>query len=590
MCMELWRRYICSKPPHYTPTSDLNVGRDNHPQPRNDVVDHHLVEEFHNIFRENRESPQDNADGSCQIHWVYNLIRCAHLYSQDCATSSCVGMKIQYFDSACSYCTGSIDVHVDEDHEIKREINLPLQVPSNEVNMEQQALHGFEQYREKYLLQLLQLFHVVLLKPIPLQPETVIWKTFIETAWPETFCKLEYGHIGHGSLACECEATTEEWRTNTAYSKRKNEALAILNSLESRSGPHGAYVYYWWTQGFGEDDDWQPTARADSLYSKYHPENDFLPVQMTFVNFKREDYDKRYQNLREMAENCLGQLKQKGEDVSQEHPKTGYWQQCGIRWIGLDNWEKSLDRRMEFLEWVYQFLALDVGLHENVMMYLGAALLAMLNPWPNPQIHDHPSHPPLYALDTQMAAFDVLQECIWWVEYLWPLDDNLKIQDSYKESISASSVANEIIQRNREIELLDMKSRNRSAEHKTRKLARPPEEAIAQGDTICPLCQEEWNHFPFHDPVKLPCCNKFVGRRCMKQWLASKPIRPAGNNYMTREKWVEEFTCALCRKGVGSHFSPNFFGQMLDAPPKDVRDFNFYDDFEGFPKPSHYWQ
>ncbi|KAK1586143.1 uncharacterized protein LY79DRAFT_591046 [Colletotrichum navitas] len=590
MCIELWRRYFCPKAPNHTPTSDLNLGTDVHPQPREDVAGHCLVQECDNVFRENQESPQDNVDEGRQIHWIYNLVRCAHLYSHECARSPCIGGRVQHFDRPCPYCTGGIDVHVRDYGEILRDVSLPLKIPATGRAMDPEVVQRFEHYREKYLLRLLRLFHVVLLRSLPVSPESETWKSFIEIAWPETFCKLDFDHIGHGVVECECPATKEEWRTNSAYSKRKNEALAILNGLEARSGPRGAYVYFWWTEGFGTDADWEPTDRANGVYSKYDEENDFLPHQMQFVNFKQEDYDRRYSKLQTLADNCLRQLKERGKDVSQEHPKTGYWQHCGIKWMGFDEWESSLNRRMEFLEWVYQFLALDAGLHENVMMYLAAALLAMLNPWPNPQIEYHPSHPSPYALDSELAAYDVLQECIWWVEYLWPLDGDLSVQDSYRESINASSEVNRIIQRNRDIELLDMKSRNRTAAHKTGLFILPPEVAIAQGDEICPLCQEEWGHFPFHEPVQLPCCNKFVGRRCMKQFLASKPIRPAGGNYMRREKWVEEFRCALCREGVGHHFSPHFYGQLLGDPPKDIRDFSFYDDYEGFPKPSEYWR
>ncbi|KAK1974915.1 hypothetical protein LZ30DRAFT_739115 [Colletotrichum cereale] len=590
MCVELWRRYFCPKAPNHMPTNDLEFGTDVHPQPRDDVAGQCLVQECENVFRENQESPQDNVDEDRQIHWVYNLIRCAHLYSHECAGSSCVGVRIQHFDRPCPFCTGGIDVHVRDFREVLLDVSVPLKVPSSTTVMDPEVLQSFEHYREKYLLRLLRLFHVVLLRSLPIEPEDDSWKSFIQVAWPETFCKLNYAHIGHGVAGCDCPGTKEEWRTNTAYSKRKNEALAILDSLEDRSGPDGAYFYYWWTEGFGTDEDWEPTDRAYDVYSKYDKEDDFLPHQMPFVNFRRDDYNQRYSRLQDMARDCLEDLKERGENVCQEHPKTGPWHVNRISWMGFDDWEKSLGRRMGFLEWVYQFLALDAGLHEDVMMYLGAALLAMLNPWPNPQVGDHPSHPEPYSLDPELAGYDVLQECIWWVEYLWPLDGNSRVQDRYTESIKASSVVNMVIQRNRDIELLDMKSRNRMAAYKTGLLVQPPEVAIAQGDDICPLCQEEWGHFPFHEPVRLPCCNKFVGRRCMKRFLASKPIRPAGGNYMAQEKWVEEFRCALCRESVGRHFSPHFYGQLLDAPPKGIRDYNFYDNYEGFPQPDEHWQ
>ncbi|KAK1999591.1 hypothetical protein LX36DRAFT_573908 [Colletotrichum falcatum] len=590
MCVELWRRYFCPKAPNHTPTSHFTGPTDVHPQPRDDVAGHHLVQECENIFRENEESPQDNVDEGRQIHWVYNLIRCAHLYSHECAESPCVGTRVQYFDGPCWHCTGSIDVHVRDYGEVLRDASMPLRLPATGRELNPEVVHGFEQYREKYLLRLLRLLHVVMMKSLQIRPQGGTWESFIQVAWPETFCKLDFEHIGHGVVDCECPTTNEEWRTNTAYSKRKNEALAILNSLEERSGPSGAYVHFWCTDGFGIDPDWEPTARASRVYAKYKASEDFLPYQMPFVNFKREEYDQRYSMLQRLAENCLRQLKQSGKDVSQELPAEGHWRECRIDWIGIDNWERSLDRRMEFLEWVYQFLALDAGLHESVMMYLGAALLAILNPWPNPHISYHPSHPSPYALDSELAAYDILQECIWWVEYLWPLDGNVGVQDSYVGSINASSTVNRVIQRNRDIELLDMKSRNRTAGHKTARYAVLPEVAIAQGDEICPLCQEEWDHFPFHEPVQLPCCNKFVGRRCLKRFLASKPIRPAGGNYMRREKWVQEFRCALCRESVGQHFSPHFYGQLVDAPPKDIRDFSFYGDYQGFPRPREYWQ
>ncbi|KAK1962568.1 hypothetical protein LY78DRAFT_234027 [Colletotrichum sublineola] len=589
MCIELWRRYFCPKAPSPTPTSDLDLGTEPHPQPRDDVADHHLVRECDNILRENQESPQDNVDEQRQIHWVYNLVRCAHLYSHQCVNSPCRGVRIQYFNRPCPFCTGGIDLHVRDFDEISSDVSVPLHTPYSRIPMDPELLQRFEEYREKYLLRLLLLFQVVLLKSLRPRAEGDTWKSFIQVAWPETFCRLDFDHIGHGAVVCECPGTKEEWRTNTAHSKRKNEALAILNSLEDRSGPHGAYVYFWWTEGYGIDQNWEPTERASEVYRCYN-EEDFLPYQMPFVNFKPDDYNVRFAKLRDMAEGVLRQLKERGQDVSQQHPGTGYWMRCGIKWMRFDDWEKSLDRRMEFLVWAYQFLALDEGLHEHVMMYLGAALLAMLNPWPNPQVGDHPSHPNTCVLDRELAASDVLQECIWWVEFLWPLDGNSMVQDSYRQSIKASSEVNHVIQRNRNIELLDMKSRNRTSAFKTGLYAQPADVAIERGDEICPLCQEEWNHFPCHQPIELPCCKKFVGRRCMKQFLATKPIRPAGGNYLRREKWVEEFKCALCRERVGHHFSPHFYGHELGAPPKNIRNLSFYDDYEGFEKPQEYWQ
>ncbi|KAK2022456.1 hypothetical protein LX32DRAFT_629882 [Colletotrichum zoysiae] len=590
MCLELWRRYFCPKAPNHTPTSDLNLGTDAHPQPRADVIGHCLVLESDNIFRENEESPEDNMDEGRQIHWMYNLVRCAHLYSHECAGSPCVGVRVQHFDRPCPHCTGGIDVHVRDWGEVMYDVCLSLKIPASQRPLDPEVIQRFEEYREKYLLRLLRVFHVVLMKSLVLEPGSETWKSLIEVAWPETFCRLEYGHIGHGVVACECPGTKEEWRTNTAHSKRKNEALALLDGLKDRCGSDGEYTNYWFTEGFGTDPNWKPSERVNDLYNKFDDKDDFLPHQMPFVNFKKQEYDQRYSMLEKLAENCLRQLKERGKDYSQEHPQDEYWLRCGIMWMGPDDWERSLDRRMEFLKWVYQFLALDAGLHVNVMMYLGSSLLAMLNPWPNSQSGSHPSHPRLYTLDTELAAYDVLQECIWWVEFLWPLDDRSYVQDSYKESIAASSAVNRIIQRNKDIELLDMKSRNRTAAHKTRLFMLPPEVAIARGDDICPLCQEEWGRFPFHEPVELPCCNKFVGRRCMKQFLASKPVRPAGGDYMRRDKWVAEFRCALCRESVGHHFSPHFYGHLVDAPPRDIREHNFYDDFVGFQRGVEYWQ
>ncbi|KAJ0163181.1 hypothetical protein CTA2_3390, partial [Colletotrichum tanaceti] len=267
-----------------------------------------------------------------------------------------------------------------------------MAIPWDTDEADKNTLHAFEQYRECYLRELLMLAEVMLMKPLSIQAGTLRWESIINTVWPETFCKLKREHLGHATaFHCDCESTKEEWRVNMSCSKRKNEAQAILDGLERKFGQPGSVVGFWWQPGYGERDDWEPTIRAQVLYDQYDRGNDFPLHQMTFVDFQIEDYDKRYKRLRHSAERCRENLLTMGETRSQKYPEGARWQrQRQILWMGVDDWKKTLNRRMEFLDWIHQFLALDPGLADEVMDWLAVPLLAMLNPWPNPDFEHHP--------------------------------------------------------------------------------------------------------------------------------------------------------------------------------------------------------
>ncbi|GJC99288.1 hypothetical protein ColKHC_08114 [Colletotrichum higginsianum] len=485
-----------------------------------------------------------------------------------------------------------MDNHTSFQNSIVKTVNKELAIPWDPETADNEKRHAFEQYRECYLRELLMLVEVVLMKPFSIEARTLRWESIISTVWPETFCRLKREHLGHETAShCDCESTKEEWRVNMSWSKRKNEAQAILDDLEAKFGQAGSVVGFWWQPGYGEDEDWEPTRRAQVVYDQYERRNDFPLHQMTFVNFLEKEHDRRYQKLRQMAEGCRESLIRMGEARSQKHPEGLYWRRNRqIRWMGIDDWESSLNRRMEFLDWMYRFLALDPGLNEELMRWLAIPLLAMLNPWPNPDVLDHPSHQLGHTLDPDLPALDALQECIWWVEWLWPLEGPVVAQDNYRESIRASNSMNDVMQRNRLIEWSDMQLRNYQADRKTLLYAVTPEAAIAKGDTTCTMCQEDWNQHPNHEPVLLPCCNKFVGRRCLKLFLACTPIRPAGEErYLTEGKWAEEFKCCLCRMSIGDHFSPNAFEQGNTHVIKDIRHFNFHDRLENHSLEDTHW-
>ncbi|WYZ42577.1 hypothetical protein EsH8_VI_000276 [Colletotrichum jinshuiense] len=594
MCVQLWRRYFCPKAPNFGPLESPGREQD-HPLPKAGVNGHHLILEDENIFRENQEDPFDNVPQDRHIHWAHNLIRCAHRHSKHCSRADCFGMRIQYIDGACPYCTGDIDLHVENNDQVLVDYRYGPRVPGAGVQLDADVMKRFQVYKEQYLRQLLRLILRMLMKPVSMQSESMEWEEVMRVVWPETWCKLHKEHIGHSAHSCDCIPMKEEWSANLAFSMRKNEAQAILENLDrttENSSPFWFYadlIYEQGADGHEQAVDWEPHERALALYERYPEKEDFPERQMAFVNLRPDEFTDRATRLLEMSRRCHDKLQTRGRNVSEKYPTSSNFAMRRLYWLGLGDWSVTLHRRRQFLVWVFRFIALDAGLDHNVMMYLGGALLAIMNPWPNYEINDHPSHPEPQALDSRLVAHDILQECMYWVEFHWPVDGNQSITDGFERSIRMSCYLIRTAERNKMIAMRDMTSRNRTADAKTQMYSTTSAVAIQEGSLICCLCRDEWDQNPCHEPVKLPCCNQYIGRRCLKSWLASKPIRGAEFGMAeTAQTWATEFRCMLCRGWIGQHFSPNV-NNGLQNGPFNIRGLNFHDDFRSTPQSAAWW-
>lgn len=594
MCILLYRRYICPKAPDFKPLDQQDAQRSDHPKPSAAIPNHHLLLEDRNVFRENAEDPDENVPEGYHIHWVGSWIRCAHLHHEQCVKhmfrrGESTPMKLQYFKGPCTYCTGDVDMHFENESDIETEIETHPRIPI--LNDPDHNLDGhFEAYKEHYLSQLLGLFLSILKKRLMEKGETTEWVEAIRNAWPEVWCKLEYGHMGHLSHECDCRILNKEWRVNTAFSMRKNEAMAILDRADKV--PDGGVETFSFEQVYDEDEDGNHVVaywvqqRAEDLYDKF-PEEGYPRHQMEYVKLSDEVYTRRLTRLLQLSVRCRAALSERGQQVSEAYPASATFSQTRrISWMGLDNWDNSLNRRQRFLDWAYRFLARDAGLDEEVMVYFGGALLAILNPWPNNRYRDHPSHPQPQVLDPDLVAWEKLQECMYWLEYHWPLDGMNIVMASLIQSTRVTEGLIDIIERNREIEEQDMALRNDAADYRTSMFSVPVEQAIAEGSTECVCCQHEWNDYPCHEPVKMPCCRSYIGRRCLKQDLALKKIR--GQTEQGMPTWAANWSCMLCRGLIGEHFAPpidpNYHEQQAN-----IQHVNFYNHYTSQPREPAFW-
>ncbi|KAF6841421.1 hypothetical protein CPLU01_00552 [Colletotrichum plurivorum] len=568
MCIRLWRRYFCPKAPNFQP---LEPGRHNkgpydHPRPNTAVPNHHLQLEDLNFYRENAEDPSAEVPKGKHIHWIKNWIRCAHVHQDHCFRHLCTKeeiwpKKILYIEGACPYCTGDIDMHVEDQEDVKAEFDVHTRIPVIPIGngRDRRLLHHLDSYKDRYLGQLLKLLLCVLMKPLLELNNNCEWVQALHTAWPEVWCKLKRNHIGHEDRECkkdECHHYEKEWRVNLAFAIRKNEAEAILKHVHSMNGGHMGFVE------FNEPRDAaSPPFRPrpnEAMYERFQA-NEYPKNQMEYVKLSDELYTRRLNRLLGLSVACRRALELRGQRVSQAEPARRFFKTRRIEWMDWEVWTRSLDRRKCFLDWVYQFLARDAGLDEEVMMYFGGPLLAILNLWPSHEFQNHPSHPEPQAFEPHSAAWDILEECVYWLEYHWPLngtDGTDRSVKSLKLSVSHTEQLLSIIRRNRELEEQDMALRNRSAEVRTSMFKVSAEKAIAEGSTTCVICQHGWNNLPFHEPVKMPCCGSYIGRRCLKQYLAKQKI-PGRRWRRERDDTPEpvpsapDWNCMLCRGKIG---------------------------------------
>ncbi|KAK1993609.1 hypothetical protein LX36DRAFT_714463 [Colletotrichum falcatum] len=354
MCTHLWRRYTCPRAPEPKPSSELASRPGDNPSIKQGarVTDKDLVAEEENIFREHDPASGDAETDPHIIHWVYNLIRCAHRHPSHCRKWSCVGTKIQHFDGPCPWCTGEVDPHVPHRREATLAVVLPLPTPLEDPpTLASERLAEFQEYRGA---------------GIPTYSE-VGWERTIRHVWPEIFCQLQHEHIGRSEAQrYECDGTAERWRTNAASDQRESEATAILRSFLSRGGPGGDRSLF--------RNAWYLWLLATS------------PTGMTFVYTPGSEYRDRFALLTQLADQRATLLIERGKaaESQEDVPNAGRHQSAD--WgetIGLRN---TLPRRMP------HHLAQDDGLHKSLMKYLGTSLLAVLNPWPKKEVTNHASY------------------------------------------------------------------------------------------------------------------------------------------------------------------------------------------------------
>ncbi|KAJ0291399.1 hypothetical protein COL940_000594 [Colletotrichum noveboracense] len=593
MCIQLWRRYFCPKAPDFGPLP-ANAFTVPHPRPSPSGHPHHLVNQEENIFRENWEDPHDQVPNGKHIHWMANWIRCSHNYHRQCDELSNDMKKIQYIGTACPFCKGDIDVHVKRREDVFGEWDIHPKIPV-ENDPDQQLAARFDAYKEYYILRLLLLMHRILTSPYPIASESLEWSQIIDTCWQETFCKVVFSHVGHAMDVCDCPSTKEEWRVNPAITLRKNEAESVLEGIDKI--PRGQRERFWMGRIFRYDaatnvytEDWTVTDRARQIYGLYRA-SDFPEYQMQYVDVDFDACAKRYDRLVDLGDDCHEELIKRGPQVSQSYPyNNATFHTRRVQWMDLDNWPSALLRRETLLQWIFMFLAYDAGLDEEVMMFLGGALLAILNPYPSIRTRSHPSHKKPECLDPDLAAWDVLQECVFELENHWPLlARRSEIQENLYDAAHETSALVKLIRRNRRIIANDINSRNQAADRGVKAFAVKPQEAINQGQTQCSVCTDTWGSQPFHQPVKMPCCKAFVGARCLKQWLASRPLRGAEEDVSEDDAtWAQGWKCLLCRAPIGDKFRPKL-REHQRLGPENLRDLAFNNVSKSFEQPSWWW-
>ncbi|KAF9879689.1 hypothetical protein CkaCkLH20_02500 [Colletotrichum karsti] len=594
MCIQLWRRYICPRARNPQPLQQPAAGwRATHPRPKPGVFDHHLVFQEDNIFRENVHDPNDRIQDDMQIHWIKNIIRCAHPHYIQCHNLAEPIGKIQYINGSCPSCTGSIDVHVEQHTHVLQEWDVHPRIPKvGEEDMDIRFNMMFEGYKEYYLLELMKLIMSVLKKPYPINHiQGAQWQAMIENCWPETFCKVKHSHLGDAIDRCECIQTKEEWRVNMSTSMRKNEANAVLSrgDLNAAGSLDQYYADVFWAPSASNPtvlkQYWQTTARADALYQDFPPV-DFPDYQMAFVNIHSIVYAHRYARLQKLSSDCRRALSERGAHRSQRYPDPQSYTRRHIRWFGIDDWDASLGRRHVFLDWIYRFLALDAGLDEELMMYLAGGLLAVLNPWPDVWWKPLPSHPEPEVLDTELAAYDLIQESVYELEYHWPLDGNKYTAHNLIASLDSASKLYNVIDRNRKIVIADAAARNSAADNGLLRAQGDARVAEQNGDVKCVMCLDPWDATPNHEPVRMQCCGNPVGKRCVKELLAKMPIRTAGREAENRNTWAIGWRCPICRGDLGAQFKPLI--TYLHGPV-DVEMPGLHERMESRPQHPSYW-
>ncbi|KAF6842649.1 hypothetical protein CMUS01_02900 [Colletotrichum musicola] len=420
MCIRLWRRYFCPKAPNFQP---LEPGRHNkgpyrHPRPSAAVPDHHLQLEDSNVYRENAEDPSAEVPEGKHIHWIKNWIRCAHVHHDHCFRHLCREeeiwpKKIQYIEGACPYCMDDIDMHVEDQEDVKAEFDVHTRIPVIPIRngRDRRHLRHLDSYKDLYLGQLLKLLLCVLMRPLLELNNNCEWVQALHTAWPEN----------------ECHHYEKEWRVNLAFAIRKNVAEAILEHAHSINGGH---------MGFFELNEPRDPAsppfrpRPNEAMNETFPENGHPKNQMKYVKLSDEICTRRLNRLLGLSVACRRALELRGRRASQAEPARRFFKTRHVEWVDWEVWTHSLNRRKCFLDWVYQFLARDAGLDEEVIIIIRRTRNLKL-------------------------SNRILEECVYWLEYHWPLngtDGTDRSMKSLKLSVSHTEQLLSIIRRNRELE------------------------------------------------------------------------------------------------------------------------------------------
>ncbi|KDN69336.1 hypothetical protein CSUB01_09894 [Colletotrichum sublineola] len=508
MCIDLWRRYTCPKAPDerlgLLLTSDTAPEPREHPYVRRSVgvTANQLTHEADNVFREvNRADPEATAKSRDNVHWLYNLVRCAHLYPRDCRAYGCIGTRIQHFAGPCPYCTGQVDLHVDPRQSITHEEELPLRTPQDDVGLAEATVSDFRAYQSRYLGHLLRTARAVVERNDYLVAESQQWLRIIRYAWPETFCPSVHAHIGHGDVHCECDARVEPWRTNPGSHQRRRAATGALRRFGGADGSSRTEPTNFWRVPVYNADTGAfvrrgTSLRAAAICNTFNREEDFPSHQMTFFHPPEDEYWHRHTDLRTLSSQCIKKLLR--------HVPEG---QSPARW------EKTVCGRQNLLLWLFQMLEGDTGLHRSITQYLGAGLLSLLNPWAPSDDADYPSRSAGCALGKADGAHEDLEAIVLRLEREWAITGVERADLMLLTATDNWANINDVVWRNKEIERRDIAARDTLAEDRIKALAAPLEDALAAGCNECPICLMAWRSVPFHDPVRLPCCKQFAGAR-----------------------------------------------------------------------------
>ncbi|TEA10830.1 hypothetical protein C8034_v008597 [Colletotrichum sidae] len=478
-------------------------------------------------------------------------------------------LRIEIYNTGCHGCTGDIDVHMDDDHLARHVQSLHPRIPKQDEA--DQILAGyFEQYKEAYLGQLLSMMYFIVSNPQRMEVYGDMWKMAVKTVWPETWCKLHFDHIGsYGNISCDCVTMQQEWRTNPAFSMRKNEAWSVLDRIRNQS--HGMSDEHFITSiGFTFEGD-PPMTLFNVAMAPFSGGADYPEFQMPFVYVSTPEYRNRFIRLMALAGRVYHELKNRGQPVCERrHDRFE-----DALWLGPDEWEETLQRRFRLLQWLYLFLARDAGLDDEVMMFLAGGLLGVLNPWPNPYVADHPSEPQPEALDKQLAAWDTLVDCVYWAERRWAFSiyagAHVAAHDRLVDSLQETDKFLGVVDRNRKIFTQDATARNRAFARLDNFIV-PFDEPVSNNQPECPVCVEPWSDIPCHEPVKLRCCGQYIGRWCMKQWLSHKQLP----RQLPEPKDPRDWVCLLCRSDAWWMFMPNGSDVHPAAPETLDPDMSFH--------------